>query len=467
MFRPSAVLIVLIIASLLVSMPQLDGNDADDGVPTLEFINTPADGKASWSSEIRLYVSGAGTLEGQGTYPNFTDVTITATPFDDWGFIGWYVDGVLLSADRVHTFTAAGDTDIVARFGQFYNINGNVTGQGDIEGVGTYIRGTNAVLEAVPFAGYRLSTWIVDGMDYGDTNPLILSGEASVTAVFEPVTYNISVDIQGNGSVQGSTEVAHGDSIKLIPVPASGYAFWKWETSDGIQYDGRNLILYDVKDDASYVLWFHPQYVHVETYSEYGGCTESADVPWGGDMTLEAHSDDRTFVGWFVDGKLESTSSTLYLGDLTKDIYCEAVFGELLCDVTLEKNCDGGIAMLDGAETDHITRSAGSVVSLTATSYSGYYFVGWYSDSVLISSNASTSIAVSGVTKIQAVWSYSKNASIILGSVEPAPFYLHPVLSSDAGVSSVTWSMATPSRPEVSTRHCASPRWAGTRWPPR
>lgn len=82
---------------------------------------------AQFGSAITLKASRSGSVSGAGTYPDGTEVTISAQPDDGHDFQGWYdPDGRLLSEDSSYTITANGSRTIVAMFqGDYFYDVGN------------------------------------------------------------------------------------------------------------------------------------------------------------------------------------------------------------------------------------------------------------------------------------------------------------------------------------------------------
>ena len=58
----------------------------------------------------------AGSVTGGGYYETGTIITIEANPNTGYRFSGWYLDGVLVSVDSIHTFTVSGNAEYVATF---------------------------------------------------------------------------------------------------------------------------------------------------------------------------------------------------------------------------------------------------------------------------------------------------------------------------------------------------------------
>ncbi len=71
-------------------------------------------------SEITVTCNDAsrGTIDGEGTYDYYDEVTVTATPNPGYAFLGWYEDGVLVSEDEEYTFIATDPRTLNAEFSE-------------------------------------------------------------------------------------------------------------------------------------------------------------------------------------------------------------------------------------------------------------------------------------------------------------------------------------------------------------
>ncbi|MEL7833411.1 BspA family leucine-rich repeat surface protein [Fodinibius sp. Rm-B-1B1-1] len=98
----------------------------------------------------------------------------------------------------------------------------------------TYEEGKEIQLLANAKDEYVFTGW--SGDMEGDVNPLPLtvSQDFNLTANFELKNYDLSTDVEGEGSVQEnvleqkSKEYKHGTAIELIATPAKGYKFVEW-----------------------------------------------------------------------------------------------------------------------------------------------------------------------------------------------------------------------------------------------
>lgn len=104
---------------------------------------------------------------------------------------------------------------------------------GVVSGSGTYEHGTTVRLEATPEQCYYFTGWRGDvpaGQE--DENPLALSLDENkrLEAIFERVTYEISVHTGEGGSVDTTQDTyACGTDVTVRAIPDEGYEFVRWE----------------------------------------------------------------------------------------------------------------------------------------------------------------------------------------------------------------------------------------------
>jgi hypothetical protein len=58
----------------------------------------------------------AGDITGEGTYNYGDEVTLTVVRNEDWAFVNWTEDGVVVSEDPIYVFTITHNRDLVAHF---------------------------------------------------------------------------------------------------------------------------------------------------------------------------------------------------------------------------------------------------------------------------------------------------------------------------------------------------------------
>ena len=126
-----------------------------------------------------------GSVDGGGTYPDGTTITIFALPNAGFHFVQWNDSNT--NASRSVTVTA--DATYIAYFEandpDTYTITvlSDNAAMGIVEGGGTYPADTTVTLTARPFAGYRFLHW----QDFDTTNPrsVTVTADATYTAYFQ------------------------------------------------------------------------------------------------------------------------------------------------------------------------------------------------------------------------------------------------------------------------------------------
>lgn len=127
-------------------------------------------GLASCNQKTETYnfqceVEGSGSVYGttNGKYLKDTKITITATPNDNFDFVGWYEVETKVSENSTYEFNITKDTHLIAKFVsnlpplEEYNFSVVVEGEGKVEGTenGTYTENSLISLNAYPETGYR------------------------------------------------------------------------------------------------------------------------------------------------------------------------------------------------------------------------------------------------------------------------------------------------------------------------
>ena len=243
-----------------------------------------------------------GIYEGpSGTLYEGTDVTLNVTPKYGYRFYNWsYTWGGVLSQENPYSFTLGGDMSVEALFIiNKYNVTavssnttmGTVTGGGRVD----YL--TPMTLSATANYGYHFSHW-----SNGDSIPTItLNADSNMTLVayFDYNRYAVvgsSADA-ARGSVIGSDTVNFLTEVTLSAVPNYGYHFTGWSNGD----TSRTLTITAV-ENRSLTANFAPNPYAVTALSGntvMGTVNGSATVDYLSSVTLTATANyGYHFVGW-------------------------------------------------------------------------------------------------------------------------------------------------------------------------
>ena len=175
-----------------------------------------------------------------GEYDEGTTVSVSAQPETGYEFTGWS-DG---SSQNPRTISVSQNLNLTALFGkQQFSVSVNTQGEGTVAtsgatGQGSFEYGSSARFEAVPAAGWYFDSWT--GNSSGNSNPLTVSidGPKSITAVFKRKKFDLTVSVQGEGTVTEQIIVQPGQydyetQVKLTAVPEEGWEFVNWSGDIG------------------------------------------------------------------------------------------------------------------------------------------------------------------------------------------------------------------------------------------
>ena len=315
-----------------------------------------------------------GTVTGGGTYQYGDTIEIAATPYIGFEFISW-TDG---NTDNPRTIIVTENATYTAHFGlQQCVIKTQVTpeGAGTVDGGGTYDYGSTIQLLAHNNTGYRFQMW-----DDGNlTNPrsVFVEGDASYTAVFEPLPYEITAEcdpVEG-GTVSGAGTYYYGTTATLTATPNENYIFLCW--SDGIASNPRSVT---VTGNANYKALFHfngtTEYTITVAANNplLGTVTGGGIYPEGSIAEISATPyEGSVFTGW-NDGNTDNPRSI----EVTQNMEFMAMFTktETYTITVRPENPLLGSTYGSGEYT------LNQVVNIGAIPTAGFYFTGWQDGNV-------------------------------------------------------------------------------------
>lgn len=120
-----------------------------------------------YTAEVTAMPADGGQVTQSGTEYKLGDsITVTATPTENYNFIGWFTDpksDAPVSTDASYTFTLQEDTPtaLTAKFAATYRLDLIVSpeGTGTVVGAGSYSGGSIVTVGASPEKDWRFSGW--------------------------------------------------------------------------------------------------------------------------------------------------------------------------------------------------------------------------------------------------------------------------------------------------------------------
>ena len=326
---------------------------------------------------VSAYVSpaGSGTVNGTGSFPAGTTITLTAVANSGYVFDHWN-DG---STTNPRTVTVNSNMSFTAYFtsGQYtITANASPAAGGTVTGGGSYPYGASVTLTATPNSGYSFLQW----SDGNTSNPrtVTVTGNATYTALFmseggETFTLTVTSGDPLLGQVTGSGVYPAGASVEIKAVPASYAHFVKWD--DGNTDNPRTVV---VNQDLSFVAEFARTQQYTITVAssndDWGQAIGGGTFNEGTQIQISAIANEGyTFTGW-NDGNTDNPRTVTVTGNATYT----AQFAEnavttytvtLICN-TAEGSVSGGGTFIGGTTT-----------VIQAFPNPGYVFTKWSDES--------------------------------------------------------------------------------------
>ena len=248
----------------------------------------------------------------------------------------------------------------------------------------SYEDGKNIQLLANPGDDYVFAGWTGDMEGSVNPLPLTVSQDFNITANFELKNYDLTVNIEGEGSVKEnvleakSKQYEHGTAVELVATPAEGYRFAEWK-GDVTGTDNPAEITVEGEKEVTAV--FEKKNYPLTVNIDGDGAvwedviqTKTTDYEYGAIVELTANSAD----GWFFsewEGELsgDRNPSRITVEDSTS---VTAIFERESHSLDVETDGNGSISM-DPDSHEHLH---GESVELTAEADEGWEFVEWKGD---------------------------------------------------------------------------------------
>ena len=272
---------------------------------------------------------------------------------------------------------------------------GDVTEPG--EGIFEYETGTIVDLEAIADEDTPFVEWTGDNETIEDTatnqTTIEMLDDYSITAVFDVVTYDLTISSNEGGSVvepgEGTYTYNEGEIVDLEAVAEEGYQFVEWAgQNETIEDPTANQTTIEMLDNYSITAEFAPISYELTLDSTDGGDViepgeGTFEYEHGSIVDLEAVADEDTpFIRWSGDNEtIEDTTANQTTIEMLDNYSITAVFDVETYDLTIEST-EGGFVVEPGEST--FTYDAEEIVDLEAIPEEGYQFVEWTGDNETI-----------------------------------------------------------------------------------
>ena len=198
--------------------------------------------------EVSVNNGNAGTATESRTVGYGESMVLEAVAKDGYRFDGWMENGTIISQEsKIQLSNITGSRSFTAMFSQNrYTVTliYSPSNTGTVSGQGTYNKGSDVKVTAVPKEGYRFGGWIENGKVISTNQEFIVQGiskDMCLTASFEKEqvkTYIINAGVSSLGGTitpEGKSTVAEGAGILYSIAPKSGY------TIKAVYVDGKSV----------------------------------------------------------------------------------------------------------------------------------------------------------------------------------------------------------------------------------
>ena len=232
--------------------------------------------------------------------------------------------------------------------------------------------------------GYAFAGWYKDGIEISDTEFLTMEEEESTyTAEWIECPVTIEKSINEAGTVSGIPETTFvGQEIMVTATSKPGYTWVGW-------YNGETLLTGDLsytfnmpEQDITYTAKWIKVTVNKSTSNAGSVTALNSTYKVGDSVTITATTNSGyTWVGWF-NGDTELTKEQSYTFNMPAE---NLTYTAKWIKVTVNKSTSnaGSVTALNS------TYKVGDSVTITATTNSGYTWLGWYNGEEELTKDAS------------------------------------------------------------------------------
>jgi len=190
-----------------------------------------------------LPVIGGSTNITSGNYLYDEDVTLIATPADEYVFVNWTENGIVSASTPIYIFNVIRNRHLVANFKEkTYSVTAEAKpadgGKIEIDS-DAYRKGDTSSVSATSNEGYEFVNWSVNGTEVSKSQnySFTVSEDVHLTANFKLKKYEVKVS--SNNSAWGYTNFAskifnYGEIASVSAMPNWGCQFINW-TENGIE----------------------------------------------------------------------------------------------------------------------------------------------------------------------------------------------------------------------------------------
>lgn len=314
------------------------------------------------------------------------EITITAQTAAGYTFIGWYNGDTLLTNELSYTFTMPEENITYTAEWIKVTAESNNTSAGTVTSLnGSYEVGDEVTITATTKTGYTFVGWfkgeelISSDLSYTFSMPAV---DTTFTAKWIKVTLSRNDTSAGTISSLSGRYVV-GQEVTITASTRNGYTFIGWYEGDKLLTNELSYTFKMPSTETTFTAQWIDCPVTLEQSIEYAGYVYGLEGPTrvGEEVTVTAETySGYTWIGWY-DGETELTKELSYTFVMSADEKILTAKWECYTITTAVGEVRGGSISTMG----NVRKTAGEIVTIEATTYSGYMWMGWYNGETLVS----------------------------------------------------------------------------------
>ena len=367
-----------------------------------------------------------GTVTGTGSYVPGATCTVTASSLGEYTFMYWTENGNVVSSNSNYSFTVSFDCNLVANFSLplTITVSAEPTDGGMVSGGGEYDYGTTATLIATPNPGYVFLRWKLNGSVVSGlaTYSFTVTSDAEYEAEFEWVdhgivigdanksnnylpsyslyNYTLSQQIYTADEIGTACEISNISFFNAGYEKTRSYTIYMTHTDKSTfenSTDWINVTEADMVFTGSVTMtnntWTS---IALDTRFHYNGTSNLAIViddntgTWSSSMSCRVFDASNQALRIYSDGTNYDPYNASNYSGTRMSVKNQIILG-LPYSITATAN-PAEYGVVDGIG-DY---AYGETCTLTATPNTGYYFVYWTEDDIVVSYDPNYSFTVTG-----------------------------------------------------------------------
>ncbi len=235
-----------------------------------------------------------GAVAGGGAVRSGGSCTVSASPNNNYAFLGWYEGGNLISnSGQLRLDNISSDRNLVAKFQRqtcYVRTSVNNGDAGTITDSQSVAYGGSMTITAKARDGYEFAGFIENNSTISNSSSIQINNittDRNIVAVFNRAKCNVNVSVypQDTGKYEGAGNYNKGTQVDLTAQAYDGYEFAGWSINGQIVSTDTKYTIKEIRNDVNVVANFRKK--NANTYKILSGiATVGGSITPSGDYVI-------------------------------------------------------------------------------------------------------------------------------------------------------------------------------------